>query len=126
MKSDALAVQVERRILLIRGQKVMLDADLAELYGVPTKSLNLAVKRNAERFPEDFMFQLTGDEAAGLRFHFETSKTARGGRRYRPYAFTEQGVAMLSTVLRSLRAVESEHRHYAHIRAAPSSDGFRP
>src|SRR5437588_3230145 len=86
MKSDALAVQVERRILLIRGQKVMLDADLAELYGVPTKSLNLALKRNAERFPEDFMFQLTGDEAAGLRFHFETSKSGRGGRRYRPYA----------------------------------------
>src|SRR5205807_10258105 len=85
MKSDALAVQVERRILLIRGQKVMLDADLAELYGVPTKSLNLAVKRNTERFPEDFMFQLTGDEAAGL--------SGRGGRRYRPYAFTEQDVA---------------------------------
>ena len=106
MKSDALAVQVERRILLIRGQKVMLDADLAELYGVPTKSLNLAVKRNAERFPEDFMFQLTGDEAAGLRFHLETSKSGRGGRRYRPYAFTEQGVAMLSSVLRSLRAVQ--------------------
>ena len=106
MKSDALAVQVERRILLIRGQKVMLDADLAELYGVPTKSLNLAVKRNAERFPEDFMFQLTGDEAAGLRFHFETSKSGRGGRCYRPYAFTEQGVAMLSSVLRSLRAVQ--------------------
>ena len=106
MKSDALAVQVERRILLIRGQKVMLDTDLAELYGVPTKSLNLAVKRNAERFPEDFMFQLTGDEAAGLRFHFETSKSGRGGRRYRPYAFTEQGVAMLSSVLRSLRAVQ--------------------
>ena len=106
MKSDALAVQVERRILLIRGQKVMLDADLAELYGVPTKSLNLAVKRNDERFPEDFMFQLTGDEAAGLRFHFETSKSGRGGRRYRPYAFTEQGVAMLSSVLRSLRAVQ--------------------
>src|SRR5205814_3586599 len=106
MKSDALAVQVERRILLIRGQKVMLDTDLAKLYGVPTKSLNLAVKRNAERFPEDFMFQLTGDEAAGLRFHFETSKSGRGGRRYRPYAFTEQGVAMLSSVLRSLRAVQ--------------------
>src|SRR6266853_3394819 len=106
MKSDALAVQVERRILLIRRQKVMLDADLAELYGVPTKSLNLAVKRNTERFPEDFMFQLTGDEAAGLRFHFETSKSGRGGRRYRPYAFTEQGVAMLSSVLRSLRAVQ--------------------
>src|SRR5206468_2052761 len=106
MKSDALAVRVERRILLIRGQKVMLDADLAKLYGVPTKSLNLAVKRNTERFPEDFMFQLTDDEAAGLRFHFETSKSGRGGRRYRPYAFTEQGVAMLSSVLRSARAVQ--------------------
>src|SRR5438132_13241857 len=90
--SDALAVQVERRIFLVRGQKVMLDADLAELYSVSTKSLNLAVKRNKERFPGDFMFQLTDDEAAGLRFHFETSKRGRGGRRYLPYAFTEQGV----------------------------------
>src|SRR5438445_12942979 len=125
MKSDALAVQVERRILLIRGQKVMLDADLAELYGVPTKSLNLAVKRNAERFPEDFMFQLTGDEAAGLRFHFETSKTARGGRRYRPYAFTEQGVAMLSSVLRSLRAVQVNiaiMRTFVQLRRLMDSD----
>src|SRR6266403_1194194 len=104
--SDALAVQVERRIFLIRGQKVMLDTDLAELYRVPTKSLNLAVKRNPDRFPEDFMFQLTDDEAAGLRFHFETSKRGRGGRRYLPYAFTEQGVAMLSSVLRSPRAVQ--------------------
>src|SRR6266487_3095454 len=104
--SDALAVQVERRIFLVRGQKVMLDTDLAELYRVPTKSLNLAVKRNADRFPEDFMFQLTDDEAAGLRFHFETSKRGRGGRRYLPYAFTEQGVAMLSSVLRSSRAVQ--------------------
>jgi hypothetical protein len=104
--SDALAVQVERRIFLVRGQKVMLDTDLAELYHVPTKSLNLAVKRNADRFPEDFMFQLTDDEATGLRFHFETSKRGRGGRRYLPYAFTEQGVAMLSSVLRSQRAVE--------------------
>jgi hypothetical protein len=94
--SDALAVQVERRIFLVRGQKVMLDTDLAELYRVPTKSLNLGVKRNADRFPEDFTFQLTDDEAAGLRFHFETSKRGRGGRRYLPYAFTEQGVAMLS------------------------------
>jgi hypothetical protein len=75
--SDALAVQVERRIFLVRGQKVMLDTDLAELYRVPTKSLNLAVKRNADRFPEDFTFQLTDDEAAGLRFHFETSKRGR-------------------------------------------------
>src|SRR5436309_13949457 len=104
--SDALAVQVERRIFLVRGQKVMLDTDLAELYRVPTKSLNLAVKRNADRFPEDFTFQLTDDEAAGLRFHFETSKRGRGGRRYLPYAFTEQGVAMLSSVLRSSRAVQ--------------------
>src|SRR5436305_3830942 len=84
----------------------MLDADLAELYRVPTKSLNLAVKRNADRFPEDFMFQLTDDDVAGLRFHFETSKRGRGGRRYAPYAFTEQGVAMLSSVLRSPRAVQ--------------------
>src|SRR6266576_1586943 len=104
--SDALAVQVERRIFLVRGQKVMLDTDLDELYRVPTKSLNLAVKRNADRFPADFMFQLTDDEAAGLRFHFETSKRGRGGRRYLPYAFTEQGVAMLSSVLRSPRAVQ--------------------
>src|SRR2546429_4621854 len=104
--SHALAIQVERRIFLVRGQKVMLDTDLAELYRVPTKSLNLAVKRNADRFPEDFTFQLTDDEAAGLRFHFETSKRGRGGRRYLPYAFTEQGVAMLSSVLRSPRAVQ--------------------
>jgi len=79
--SDALAVQVERRIFLVRGQNVMLDTDLAELYRVPSKSLNLAVKRNADRFPEDFMFQLTEDEAAGLRFRFETSKRGREKQR---------------------------------------------
>jgi ORF6N domain len=106
VKSKALLIQVEQRIFLIRGQKVMLDADLAELYGVATKSLNLAVKRNGDRFPEDFAFQLNGDEVAGLRFQFETTKRGRGGRRYRPYAFTEQGVAMLSSVLRSPRAVQ--------------------
>jgi hypothetical protein len=105
-KTPALLLQVEQRIFLIRGQKVMLDSDLAELYGVPTKSLNLAVKRNADRFPEDFAFQLNQDEVAGLRFQFETTKRGRGGRRYRPYAFTEQGVAMLSSVLRSPRAVQ--------------------
>jgi ORF6N domain len=104
--NDVELAKVERRIFLVRGQKVMLDADLAELYRVPTKSLNLAVKRNADRFPEDFTFQLTDDEVAGLRFHFETSKRGRGGRRYLPYAFTEQGVAMLSSVLRSSRAVQ--------------------
>lgn len=104
--NDLELAKIERRIFLVRGQKVMLDADLAALYRVPTKSLNLAVKRNADRFPEDFMFQLTDDELAGLRFHFETSKRGRGGRRYLPHAFTEQGVAMLSSVLRSPRAVQ--------------------
>jgi len=98
--------RIERRILLIRGQKVMLDGDLAELYEVETKDLNLAVRRNAERFPEDFMFQLSAQEFRALRLQFATSKPGRGGRRYPPYAFTEQGVAMLSSVLRSQRAVQ--------------------
>lgn len=80
----------------------MLDADLAELYAVPTKSLNLAVRRNITRFPDDFMFQLTSKEAVNLRFQIETSSW--GGRRYLPYAFTEEGIAMLSSVLRSERA----------------------
>ncbi|PWT96842.1 MAG: DNA-binding protein [Terriglobia bacterium] len=97
---------IERRIYLIRAEKVMLDSDLAELYQVPTKSLNLAVRRNAERFPEDFMFQLTKEEYENLRFQFETSSSGYGGRRYLPYAFTEQGVAMLSSVLNSQRAVQ--------------------
>jgi phage regulator Rha-like protein len=97
---------VEGKILLVRGQKVMLDSDLAALYRVETKALNRAVKRNGERFPEDFMFQLTLEETRSLRFHFGTSKERRGGRRYPPFAFTEQGVAMLSSVLRSQRAVQ--------------------
>ncbi len=96
--------RVEDRILFIRGHRVMLDADLAELYGVPTKRLNEAVRRNAARFPEDFMFQLTADEVEILRSQFATSN-GRGGRRYIPYAFTELGVAMLSSVLNSERAV---------------------
>ena len=83
----------------------MLDRDLAELYGVETKMLNRAVKRNLRRFPLDFMFQLSADEASSLRFQIGTSKKARGGRRYLPYVFTEQGVAMLSTALNSERAV---------------------
>jgi hypothetical protein len=83
----------------------MLDFDLAELYGVPTKSLNLAVKRNIKRFPPDFMFQITKDEWHGLRFQFEISK-GRGGTRYMPYAFTEQGLAMLSGVLNSDKAID--------------------
>ena len=99
---------IERRIYLIRGQKVMLDRDLADLYEVPTKSLNLAVKRNKDRFPEDFMFQLNKKEAGSLRFQFETSNTDRGARRYLPYAFTQEGAATLSTVLNSERSIPSE------------------
>jgi phage regulator Rha-like protein len=97
---------IERKIYLIRGHKVMIDRTLADLYEVPTKSLNLAVRRNQDRFPADFMFQLTAEEAQALRFQIETSKPGRGGRRYLPYAFTEHGVAMLSSVLRSKRAVQ--------------------
>lgn len=101
------AASVEQQIFLIRGQAVMLDAHLAELYGVETFNLNKAVKRNLERFPEDFMFQLSTEEAESLKFQIGISKTeGRGGRRYLPYAFTEQGVAMLSGVLRSGRAIQ--------------------
>jgi hypothetical protein len=104
---DPLAPQrIEETILLIRGQKVMLDRDLAILYGVTTFNLNKAVKRNLDRFPTDFMFQLTTEEAENLKFHFGISSSGHGGRRYLPYAFTEQGVAMLSGVLRSPRAVQ--------------------
>jgi len=97
--------QVEQLILLIRGERVLLDADLAAMYGVETKVLVRAVKRNHERFPSDFMFQLSEGEFENLRFHFGTS-SSWGGRRYPPYAFTEHGVAMLSSVLRSARAVQ--------------------
>ena len=98
--------RITRAIVLIHGQKVMLDADLAELYGVETKALNRAVKRNIGRFPGDFMLQLTREEAERLRYQIGTLKTGRGRhRKYRPYAFTEQGVAMLSSVLHSERAV---------------------
>lgn len=97
---------IEKKILLIRGHKVMLDSDLAELYGVATKVLVQAVKRNLNRFPDDFMFQLNNQEVAALRSQTVTSKTSRGGRRYPPYVFTEQGVAMLSSVLNSERAIE--------------------
>ncbi len=101
------AERIERAILLIRGHKVILDSDLAALYSVETKTLVRATKRNIDRFPSDFMFQLTEDEFDRLRRQFGTSNepTGRGGRRYAPYAFTEQGVAMLSSVLRSPRAV---------------------
>ena len=94
------------KIVFLRDEKVLLDHDLAELYDVETGALNRAVKRNTERFPEDFMFQVTGEEAELLRCQTGISKPGRGGRRYLPYAFTEQGVAMLSSVLNSKRAID--------------------
>jgi hypothetical protein len=93
-------------IYVIRGHKVMFDSDLAALYGVETKVLIQSFKRNVERFPEDFMFQLDAQEFECLRSQFVTSKKGRGGRRYLPYVFTEQGVAMLSSVLNSKRAIQ--------------------
>ncbi len=101
-----LASAVESRILFLRHRRVILDADIAELYGVPVKRLNEQVKRNQERFPSDFMFQLTGKEHDALRSQIATSKKSRGGRRYTPYAFTEHGAIMAATVLNSERAVE--------------------
>jgi len=101
--------QIKNLIYEIRGLKVMLDSDLAELYEVETKQLNRTVKRNIERFPSDFMFQLTASEFETLRCQIGTSKQdeeKRGGRQYLPYVFTEQGVAMLSGILRSKRAIE--------------------
>ncbi|MCI0484386.1 MAG: ORF6N domain-containing protein [candidate division NC10 bacterium] len=99
------AERIERAILLIRGQKVMLDADLAGLYGVSVGRLNEAVKRNRGRFPDDFMFQLTKEDFLNLKSQFAISSSRWGGRRHPPYAFSEQGVAMLSSVLRSQRAI---------------------
>lgn len=98
--------QIQNIIYVIRGQKVMLDSDLAMLYEVETKYFNKQVKRNINRFPEDFMFQLSKEEFANLRFHFGTSSLDYGGRRYQPFVFTESGVAMLSSVLKSDRAVQ--------------------
>jgi hypothetical protein len=101
---------ITQPILLLRGQRVILDADLAALYGVTTKRLNEQVKRNATRFPDDFLFRLTVEEAALLRSQFATSKPprkdGRGGARYQPFAFTEHGAIMAATVLNSPRAVE--------------------
>ena len=96
--------QISQSILVVRGEKVILDTDLAALYGVQTKDLNKAVKRNLGRFPKDFLFQLTKQELANLRFHFGTSRW--GGTRYLPYAFTEHGALMAASVLNTPRAVE--------------------
>lgn len=101
----ALQPHIARHILSLRDQRVMLDAELAALYGVETKVLVQAIKRNIERFPADFMFQLSTEEWDSLRSQFVTSNVGRGGRRYAPFAFTEQGVAMLSSVLNSPRAI---------------------
>ncbi|HXI71053.1 MAG TPA: ORF6N domain-containing protein [Verrucomicrobiae bacterium] len=98
--------RIQNFIFLIRGEKVMLDSNLAVLYGVETRLLIQTVKRNADRFPDDFAFQLTPPEAANLRSQIVISSSAHGGRRYLPYVFTGQGVAMLSSVLRSGRAVQ--------------------
>ena len=100
------ADDIKRRIFTIRGRQVMLDSDLAELYQVETKSLNKATNRNAERFPEDFRFKLTKEEYGNLRFQNGTSREEHGGRRYTPYVYTEQGVSMLSGVLKSKIAVQ--------------------
>lgn len=97
--------RITQSIFMLRGQRMLLDADLAALYGVATKVLLQAVKRNLERFPQDFMLRLTAEEWAALRSQFVTSNDGRGGRRYAPHAFTEQGVAMLSSVLNSPRAI---------------------
>lgn len=106
MEKKQIQNTVEQKIYIIRGQRVMVDFDLAKLYGVPTKSLNLAVRRNTERFPGDFSFQLTEEEYASLRFQIETSKIGRGGRRYLPLVFNEYGIAMLASVLKSQRAAQ--------------------
>ena len=122
-KITVLLERIERLILVVRGQKVMPDADLAELYGVETKALNRAFARNRERFPEDFAFQLTEEEFLDLRCQFGTSRW--GGRRYRPHAFTEQGVAMLSGVLNSRRAIQVNlaiMRTFVHLRQLLASN----
>src|SRR5436309_882719 len=106
VKPEAQLIQVEQRIYVIRSQNVMLDFDLAELYGVETGALNRAVKRNAERFPADFMLQLSAEESDRLKCQIGISNGRGGRRRSFPYAFTEQGVAMLSSVLHSPRAVQ--------------------
>jgi hypothetical protein len=98
--------RIERKILFIRGEKVILDIDLAELYGVETKRLNQQVRRNLGRFPADFLFQLSDTEYSSLRSQFATSNEGRGGRRYLPFAFTEHGAIMAASVLNTPRAVE--------------------
>ena len=121
-KAALVAVRrVDSRILYLRDQKIILDADLAELYGVTVKRLNEQIKRNLARFPADFLFQLTRAERDVLRSQIATSNTGRGGRRYLPYAFTEHGAIMAATVLNSKRAIQMSIfvvRAFVHIREA--------
>ncbi len=98
--------QIQARIIVLRGHRVLLDRDLAAFYGVPTKVFNQAVRRNKDRFPADFRFAITNEEVAGLRSQIVTSKDGRGGLRYRPFAFTEYGALMAATILNSRRAVQ--------------------
>ena len=127
MPTNLIAVEsVAQRILLIRGQKVMLDAGLAELFGVPTKVFNQAIRRNLERFPADFMSQLTEDEHESLRSQIVTSKTVRGGRRYLPYVFTEHGAIMAATILNSPKPDKPEPKKVAVFVGWKSAALFRP
>lgn len=117
--STVLAERIENRIFLLRGEKVMFDFHLAELYGVETKTLNRAVQRNVGRFPSDFMFQIDRQEFTNLKYQIGTSSLAHGGTRKLPFAFTEQGVAMLASVLSSPRAVQVNIaivRAFVHLR----------
>jgi len=123
MKNTALVLtkKVDSTILFLRGQKVILDVDLAELYGVSIKRLNEQVKRNIRRFPSDFLFRLTRSEYSNLRSQFATSSSDHGGRRYLPHAFTEHGAIMAATVLNSKRAIEMSIfvvRAFVHLREA--------
>lgn len=116
---------IERRIHVVRDHKVMIDSDLADLYAVATKNLNKAVRRNSHRFPPDFMFQLSNQEVRDLRFQIGTSSSAHGGHRHLPFAFTEQGIAMLSSVLNSERAIAVNieiMRAFIHMRQMLSSN----
>jgi hypothetical protein len=125
MKNDISNVPAERiegQIVALRGKRVMLDRDLANLYGVTTSNLNKAVQRNRERFPGDFMFQLTAGETESLIFQSGISKK-RGGSRHFPHAFTQEGIAMLSSVLRSKRGGAGEYRHHAGVHQTAGNAG---
>ncbi|MGA7381764.1 MAG: ORF6N domain-containing protein [Terriglobales bacterium] len=124
-RRNALAISLAPRIVVLRGQKVILDADLAVLYGVPVKRLNQQVRRNLQRFPPDFMFQVPVTDRDSLRLQIATSNTGRGGRRYLPYAFTEHGAIMAATVLKSKRAIEMSVfvvRAFVRLREALASN----